>query len=76
MATHIKTRAVSVALFLSLLFQLSGFSQFADLPRDEKTVDIGFAGDGASQTFTVTAVVPGREAPWLGRYLWFARRQR
>lgn len=69
MATHIKTRAVSVALFLSLLFQLSGFGQFADLPRDEKTVDIGFAGDGASQTFTVTAVVPvAKLHGWAGIY--------
>lgn len=69
MATHIKTRAVSVALFLSLLFQLSGFSQFADLPRDEKTVDIGFSGDGASQTFTVTAVVPvAKLHGWAGIY--------
>ena len=64
-----ETYLVWAGLFLLLLFALPGFCQFADLPRDEKMVDIGFSGDGASQTFTVTAVVPvaGMNG-WVGVY--------
>ncbi len=69
METYIEQRAVWVALLLSLLLALSGFCQFADLPRDEKTIDIGLSGDGASQTFTVTVVVPvARMNGWAGIY--------
>lgn len=66
---EMETYLVWAALCLSLLFALPGFCQFADLPRDEKMVDIGFSGDGASQTFTVTAVVPvaGMNG-WVGVY--------
>ena len=66
---EMETYLVWAVLFLSLLFALPGFCQFADLPRDEKMVDIGFSGDGASQTFTVTAVVPvaGMNG-WVGVY--------
>ena len=69
MEMDINTRVLRGVLLLSLLFALPGFCQFADLPRDEKTVDIGFSGDGASQTFTVTAVVPFAEMNgWVGVY--------
>lgn len=66
---EMETYLVWAGLFLLLLFALPGFCQFADLPRDEKMVDIGFSGDGASQTFTVTAVVPvaGMNG-WVGVY--------
>lgn len=66
---EMETYLVWAVLCLSLLFALPGFCQFADLPRDEKMVDIGFSGDGASQTFTVTAVVPvaGMNG-WVGVY--------
>ena len=69
MEMDINTRVLRGVLLLSLLLALPGFCQFADLPRDEKTVDIGFSGDGASQTFTVTAVVPFAEMNgWVGVY--------
>lgn len=42
-------------------------SQFADLPRDAKTVDIGLNGDGASQTLSLTTVIPIRQVNgWAG----------
>ena len=42
-------------------------AQFADLPRDAKTVDIGVNGDGASQTFSLTTVIPIRQINgWAG----------
>ncbi len=47
---------------ICLIFQTTPvYSQFADLPRDVKTVDIGVNGDGASQTLSLTAVVPVRK---------------
>ena len=43
------------------------YSQFADLPQDAKTVDIGVNGDGASQTLSITAVLPLRRVNgWVG----------
>ena len=51
-----------------LIFQtIPVYSQFADLPHDAKTVDIGINGDGASQTLSLTAVVPVRKINgWAG----------
>jgi len=55
-----------VGLFL-FFYPLPAHSQFADLPQDAKTVDIGVNGDGASQTFSLTAVVPLRRLNgWAG----------
>lgn len=53
---------------ISLIFQtIPAYSQFADLPRDAKTVDVGINGDGASQTVSLTAVVPVRKINgWIG----------
>ncbi len=47
-------------LVLLILFSVTipTYSQFADLPTEAKTVDFGISGDGASQTLTLTAVVP------------------
>lgn len=43
------------------------YCQFADLPQDTRTVDIGVNGDGVSQTLSLTAVVPFRRINgWLG----------
>ena len=51
-----------------LIFQTTPvYAQFADLPHDAKTVDIGINGDGASQTLSLTAVVPFRKINgWAG----------
>ncbi|MXY28061.1 DUF481 domain-containing protein [Candidatus Poribacteria bacterium] len=54
-------------VLLSILYAMPTYSQFADLPQDAKTVDIGVNGDGASQTFSLTAVVPLRRLNgWAG----------
>ena len=46
---------------------IPAYSQFADLPRDAKTVDIGVNGDGASQTLSLTTVIPIRQVNgWAG----------
>ena len=50
-------RLVLTCIF-SIFITLPSFSQFADLPTDAKTVDFGISGDGASQTLSLTAVVP------------------
>ena len=66
------TQLIKLSLFLVgiiyLIFQtIPVYSQFADLPRDAKTVDIGVNGDGASQTLSLTAVVPVRKFNgWTG----------
>ncbi len=41
-----------------MLISLPAYSQFADLPTDAKTVDFGISGDGASQTLSLTGVLP------------------
>lgn len=56
-----------IAVLFSILYALPTYSQFADLPQDVKTVDIGVNGDGASQTLSLTAVVPFRQINgWAG----------
>ena len=50
-----------------ILSTIPAYSQFADLPHDAKTVDIGVNGDGASQTLSITAVMPLRRFNgWVG----------
>ena len=66
------TRTYELWMFLILIFFLIVYAtpvycQFADLPQDAKTVDIGVNGDGVSQTLSLTAVVPvGRINGWAG----------
>lgn len=58
---HINCQKLQIVLFVCIFTFVSifpGFCQFADLPQDAKTVDIGFSGDDALQTLTLTAVVP------------------
>lgn len=53
--------------FFLMVWTVSAYCQFADLPQDAKTVDIGINGDGASQTLSLTAVVPLRRVNgWAG----------
>lgn len=65
-----RLRRLSLLLvgIICLIFQtIPAYSQFADLPRDTKTVDIGVNGDGASQTMSLTTVVPIRKINgWMG----------
>ena len=54
------------AIFL-IFYTMPANSQFADLPHDAKTVDVGVNGDGASQTLSLTTVVPLRRFNgWIG----------
>ena len=56
-----------VVVFFLLLYTVPIYCQFADLPHDAKTIDIGVNGDGASQTLSLTAVVPIRRMNgWAG----------
>ncbi len=41
-----------------MVISIPAYSQFADLPTDAKTLDFGISGDGASQTLSLTAVLP------------------
>ena len=52
-----KPRMLSLAVLFSICYVMPAYCQFADLPQDAKTVDIGVNGDGASQTLSLTAVV-------------------
>ena len=62
-----KLRTFSAAVLFSIFWTMPAYCQFADLPRDAKTVDIGVNGDGASQTLSLTAVVPLRRINgWAG----------
>ncbi len=62
-----KLGIIAIAVIFSIIFPLSVYCQFADLPQDAKTVDIGVNGDGASQTLSLTAVVPFRRLNgWVG----------
>ena len=56
-----------IGVIYLMLPEIGAYSQFADLPRDAKTVDIGVNGDGASQTFSLTTVIPVRQLNgWAG----------
>lgn len=56
-----KCKIIYLFPFIGLLYFYNAipvYSQFADLPTDAKTMDFGISGDGASQTLSLTAVVP------------------
>ena len=56
-----------IAVIFLILYATPTYSQFADLPQDAKTIDIGVNGDGASQTLSLTAVIPFRRMNgWAG----------
>ncbi len=56
-----------IVVFFLMVYTVPVYCQFADLPQDAKTVDIGVNGDGASQTLSLTAVVPLRRVNgWAG----------
>lgn len=58
--------SVIVAVF-GILYSIPVYAQFADLPQDAKTIDIGVSGDRASQTLILTAIVPiQRINGWVG----------
>ncbi len=58
---------LTISAICLMLWTIPVYSQFADLPQDAKTVDIGVNGDGASQTLSLTAIVPLRRFNgWAG----------
>ena len=67
-STRLKRLSLLLVGVICLIFQtIPAYSQFADLPRDAKTLDIGVNGDGASQTLSLTAIVPVRKVNgWAG----------
>lgn len=57
----------SIAVCFSIFYAMPVHCQFADLPHDAKTVDIGVNGDGASQRLSLTTIVPLRRFNgWIG----------
>lgn len=67
-----KLLTLLIAAFFLTLYAMPADCQFADLPQDAKTVDIGVNGDGASQTFSLTAVIPFRRLNGWAGVFWFA----
>ncbi len=67
-STQLRRLSLLLVTITYLMFQpIPVYPQFADLPHDAKTVDIGINGDGASQTLSLTAVVPARRINgWAG----------
>ena len=62
-----KVHIFSIVVLFLMIWTVSAYCQFADLPRDAKTVDIGVSGDGASQTLSLTAIMPLRSVNgWAG----------
>ena len=62
-----KLHILPIAVFLSILSATPTYSQFADLPQDAKTIDLGVNGDGASQILSLTTVIPFRRMNgWVG----------
>jgi hypothetical protein len=49
---------LELVVLLLISSTMPAYSQFADLPTDAKTVDFGISGDGASQTLSLTGVLP------------------
>lgn len=73
LASHIeyvqirKVPIFSIVVLFLIIWTVPAYCQFADLPHDAKTVDIGVNGDGASQTLSLTVVVPLRRVNgWAG----------
>jgi len=62
-----KAQMFPILVLLLMVYTEPVYCQFADLPQDAKTLDIGVNGDGASQTLSLTAVVPLRRVNgWAG----------
>ena len=62
-----KSHLFPIVVFFLIVYTMPVYCQFADLPQDAKTVDIGMNGDGVSQTLSLTAVVPfPRMNGWAG----------
>ena len=56
-----------IAVLFLMVWTMPVYCQFADLPQDAKTIDIGVNGDGASQALSLTVVVPLRRVNgWAG----------
>ena len=47
-----------ILLLVTCIYTSPCFCQFADLPQDAKTVDIGVSGDDSLRTLTLTCVIP------------------
>lgn len=57
----------AIVAVLGIFYSLPVYAQFADLPQDAKTVDLGVNGDRTSQTLILTAIVPiKRINGWVG----------
>ncbi len=62
-----EVRIFLTVVFFLMVYTVPGYCQFADLPQDAKTVDIGVNGDRNSQTLSLTAIVPLRRINgWAG----------
>ena len=62
-----KLGTLTIVVLFSIVYTVPVYCQFADLPHDATTVDIGVNGDGASQTLSLTAVLPlQRMNGWAG----------
>ena len=62
-----KLRIFAIVVVFGIFYSIPVYSQFADLPQDAKTVDIGINGDRTSQTLILTAVVPIQDINgWVG----------
>ena len=62
-----KLRIFAIVVVFGIFYSIPIYAQFADLPQDAKTVDIGVNGDRASQTLILTAVVPIQDINgWVG----------
>ena len=51
-----KVRVFRVVVLFLIVYTLPVYCQFADLPHDAKTIDIGVNGDRASRTLSFSAV--------------------
>ncbi len=62
-----KLRIFAIVVIFGIFYSIPVYAQFADLPQDAKTVDIGVNGDRTSQTLILTAVVPIQNINgWIG----------
>ena len=57
----------AISVVFGIFYAIPAYSQFADLPQDATTVDIGVSGDRVSQTLILTAIVPIQDINgWVG----------
>ena len=62
-----KAQMFPILVILLMVWIVPAYCQFADLPQDAKTLDVGVNGDRTSQTLSLTAVVPLRRINgWAG----------